>query len=85
MKKIVFLFLVTFPFLTFSQVAITFSDEFNLEEESNYDNWQYDSQSFFVLPLSINDYIAIENFQFNITYNPQEVQLNVEIIDEKIL
>ena len=81
MKKIVFLFLVTFPFLTFSQVAITFSDEFNLEEESNYDNWQYDSQSFFVLPLSINDYIAIENFQFNITYNPQEVQLNVEIID----
>lgn len=80
MKKIVILYLVIFPLLTFSQVAITFSDEFYLENFPEYDNWEYDSQSFFVLPLSINDYIPIESYQFNILYNPQVVQLEEEMI-----
>ena len=82
MKRILLLCFLALPFLVFSQVAITFSDEFNLQELSEYDNWQYQQNTFFVLPLSINNFIAIENYQFNITYDPQVVQLDYQIIGE---
>ncbi|MBL6663487.1 MAG: T9SS type A sorting domain-containing protein [Flavobacteriales bacterium] len=82
MKRILFFYFLTLPFLVSSQVAITFYDEFNLQEQSEYDNWQYQQNTFFVLPLSINDFIAIENYQFNITYDPQVVQLDYQIIDD---
>lgn len=81
MKRTLFFCFLFLPFLIFSQVAITFSDEFNLEEQAQYDNWAYQQNTFFVLPLSINDFIAVENYQFNITYNPQLLQLEHEIID----
>ena len=42
----------------------------------------YQQNTFFVLPLSINDFIAIENYQFNIIYDPQVVQLDYQIIDD---
>ena len=80
-RTLLFCFLIL-PFLALSQVAITFSDEFNLEEQAQYDNWVYQQNTFFVLPLSINDFIALENYQFNITYDPQVVQLDYQIIDE---
>ena len=79
--NLLFCFL-SLPFLVFSQVAITFSDEFNLEEQAQYDNWVYQENKFFVLPLSINDFIAVENYQFNIIYDPQAIQLNFEIIND---
>lgn len=82
MKRTLLFCFLTLPFLVFSQVAITFFDEFNLQEQSEYDNWQYQQNTFFVLPLSINDFIAIENYQFNITYDPQVVQLDYQIIDD---
>ena len=78
-RNLLFCFLCL-PFLVFSQVAITFSDEFNLEEQTQYDNWVYQENTFFVIPLSINDFIAIENYQFNIVYDPQVVQLDYQII-----
>tara|TARA_B100001057_G_scaffold215444_1_gene215713 strand:- start:5103 stop:6161 length:1059 start_codon:yes stop_codon:yes gene_type:complete len=81
MKRTLFLCFLSLPFLIFSQVAITFSDEFNLEEQVQYDNWVYQENTFFVLPLSINDFIAVENYQFNITYNPQLLQLDYQNID----
>jgi len=81
MKHFVFLLSLTLPFLLKSQVAITFSDDFNLEYSYVYDNWEYGSQSFFVLPLSINDFIPIESYQFNVLYDPQVVQLEYDIID----
>ena len=71
MKRSLLFCFLSIPFFVFSQVAITFSDEFNLEEQEQYDNWVYQENTFFVLPLSINDFIALENYQFNITYNPQ--------------
>lgn len=82
MKINLFFCFLYLPFLVFSQVAITFSDEFNLEEQVQYDNWVYKENSFFVLPLSINDFIAIENYQFNIIYDPQVIQLDYEIIND---
>ena len=82
MKRTLLFCLLSLPFLVYTQVAITFSDEFNLQELSEYDNWQYQQNTFFVLPLSINDFIAIENYQFNITYNPQLLQLDHQIIDD---
>tara|TARA_B100000886_G_scaffold160461_1_gene109390 strand:- start:2048 stop:3106 length:1059 start_codon:yes stop_codon:yes gene_type:complete len=82
MKKILLFCLLYLPFIVFSQVAITFTDEFNLEEQVQYDNWVYQENTFFVLPLSINDFIAVENYQFNITYDPQVVQLDHQIIDD---
>ena len=78
-RNLLFCFLCL-PFLVFSQVAITFSDEFNLEEQTQYDNWVYQENTFFVIPLSINDFIPIENYQFNIVYDPQVVQLDYQII-----
>ena len=81
MKHFIFLILLNFPFLVTSQVAITFSDNFNLEDSYVYDNWEYSSQSFFVLPLSINDFIPIESYQFNVLYDPQVVQLDHNVID----
>ena len=81
MKRTLLFCFLSLPFLLFSQVAITFSDEFNLEEQTQYDNWVYLENTFFVLPLSINDFIAVENYQFNITYDPEVVQLNYQIID----
>ena len=80
MKRTLLFCLLSLPFLVYTQVAITFSDEFNLQELSEYDNWQYQQNTFFVLPLSINDFIAIENYQFNIVYDPQVVQLDYQII-----
>ena len=80
MKRALLFCLLSLPFLVFSQVAITFSDEFNLEEQTQYDNWVYQENTFFVIPLSINDFIAIENYQFNIVYDPQVVQLDYQII-----
>jgi hypothetical protein len=82
MKRTLLFCFLSLPFLVYSQVAITFSDEFNLEEQVQYDNWAYQENTFFVLPLSINDFIAVENYQFNITYNPQVVQLDYQIIDD---
>ena len=82
MKRTLLFCFLTLPFLVFSQVAITFSDDFNLEEQAQYDNWLYQQNTFFVLPLSINDFIAIENYQFNIIYDPQAVQLDYQIIDD---
>jgi hypothetical protein len=81
MKHFIFLILLNFPFLVTSQVAINFSDNFNLEDSYVYDNWEYSSQSFFVLPLSINDFIPIESYQFNVLYDPQVVQLDHNVID----
>ncbi|MGB2138716.1 MAG: hypothetical protein ACPHVP_07575, partial [Flavobacteriales bacterium] len=80
MKRTLLFCFLCLPFLVFSQVAITFSDEFNLEEQTQYDNWVYQENTFFVIPLSINDFIAIENYQFNIVYDPQVVQLDYQII-----
>ena len=80
MKRTLLFCFLTLPFLVFSQVAITFSDEFNLEEQAQYDNWVYQQNTFFVLPLSINDFIALENYQFNIVYDPQVIQLDYQII-----
>jgi hypothetical protein len=80
MKRTLFFCFLSLPFLVFSQVAITFSDEFNLEEQTQYDNWVYQENTFFVIPLSINDFIAIENYQFNIVYDPQVIQLDYQII-----
>ena len=82
MKRTLLFCILTFPFLASSQVAITFSDDFNLQEQSEYDNWLFQENTFFALPLSINDFIAIENYQFNITYNPQVVQLDYQIVDD---
>ena len=82
MKRTLLFCFLYLPFVVFSQVAITFSDEFNLEEQGQYDNWVYQENTFFVLPLSINDFIAVENYQFNITYNPQVVQLDHQNIDD---
>ena len=86
MKRILLFCSVYLPSVIFSQVAITFSDEFNLEEQAQYDNWVYQENKFFVLPLSINDFIAVENYQFNIIYNPQIVQLahlNIDDINQQ--
>lgn len=80
MKIFSFFCLFYFPLVVASQVAITFSDEFNLTDVPQYDNWEFEGQSFFVLPLTINEYVAIENYQFNILYNPQIVQPISEII-----
>lgn len=80
MKRTLLFCFLSLPFLVFSQVAITFSDEINLEEQTQYDNWVYQENTFFVIPLSINDFIAIENYQFNIVYDPQVVQLDYQII-----
>ena len=82
MKRTLFFCFLLLPFLIFSQVAITFSDEFNLQEQVQYDNWVYQENIFFVLPLSINDFIAIENYQFNIIYNPEVLQLDYQSIDD---
>ena len=82
MKRSLLFCFLSIPFFVFSQVAITFSDEFNLEEQEQYDNWVYQENTFFVLPLSINDFIALENYQFNITYNPQVVQLDHQNIND---
>ena len=82
MKRALLFCLFNLPLFVYSQLAITFSDEFNLEEQAEYDNWVYQQNSFFVLPLSINDFIAIENYQFNIVYDPQVVQLDDQIISD---
>ena len=79
MKRAHFCFL-TLPFLVF-QMLLPFPI-FNLEEQAQYDNWLYQQNTFFVLPLSIIDFIAIENYQFNIIYDPQAVQLDYQIIDD---
>ena len=48
------------PFFVFtnflhSQTAVTFPDEFNLADYPQYDNWTYQQETFFVLPLSLNE------------------------------
>ncbi|MEC8611271.1 MAG: T9SS type A sorting domain-containing protein [Bacteroidota bacterium] len=66
--------------LLHSQTAVTFPDEFSLADYPQFDNWTYQQETFFVLPLSLNEFIAIESIDFNISYNPQIVQPMTEFI-----
>ena len=73
MKKGIILlatFFVTFNLL--AQVALSLP-EMDLEEQSYYDNWENNGDSFFVIPVKLNEYISFNTLSFNITYDPTVV------------
>lgn len=86
MKKIILFYLLSLPlFVSSQEITVTFPDDFDLQESPEYDNWTYKQNTFFVLPLSIsffNDYVPINQYTFNVLYNPQLIQLETEIIEE---
>ena len=86
MKKNILFYLLFLPFFVSSQeITVTFPDDFDLQENPEYDNWTYQQNTFFALPLSIsffNDFVPINQYTFNVLYNPQLIQLETEIIEE---
>jgi hypothetical protein len=73
MKYVILFVGVLLPNIMISQVAITMPDEFSLTDFPEYDNWTYNGQTFFIIPVSMNEYIATESFECNISYDPQIV------------
>ena len=47
-------------------VSIT---EVNLDTATFLDNWVFNSDTFFVVPIFLDSYIDFNNFHFNIKYN----------------
>ena len=87
MKKIILFYLLSLPLFVRSQeITVTFPDDFDLQENPEYDNWTYQQNTFFALPLSISffndDFVSINQYTFNILYNPEFIQLQTEIIEE---
>ena len=87
MKKLILFYLLSLPLCVSSQeITVTFPDNFDLQENPEYDNWTYQQNTFFALPLSISffndDFVSINQYTFNILYNPEFIQLQTEIIEE---
>lgn len=80
MSKFIIPFLIVFSNILYSQIPVTFSDEFNLTYFPEYDNWTYQQETFFVLPLSLNEFISIQSLEFNIKYDPQLVEPMIDLI-----
>lgn len=77
-KSFLLITFLSFSSVIFSQTPITFIDEFYLEDYPQYDNWTYQNEAFFVLPISLNEYLAIETMSINISFNPQIIEpLNI--------
>ncbi len=79
MNKFIIPLLIAFTHLAYSQTPITFSDEFNLVDFPQYDNWSYQQESFFVLPLSLNEFLSIQTLDFNVSYDPQIIEPMVDL------
>ena len=62
MKKIILFYLLSLPLFVRSQeITVTFPDDFDLQENPEYDNWTYQQNTFFALPLSISFFNAIDS------------------------
>lgn len=81
MSKVIILIFLLFSSVVNCQIAITFSDEFNLVDFPQYDNLTYQDETFFVLPLSLNEFIAVQSMDFNISYNPQIIEPLVDFFE----
>jgi hypothetical protein len=60
------------PLLVCAQFPVSISD-LDFTEQEIYDNWTNEGETFFVIPVQLNEYLALEQIQFNIKYNPNIV------------
>tara|TARA_B110000003_G_scaffold107457_2_gene109891 strand:- start:63967 stop:65034 length:1068 start_codon:yes stop_codon:yes gene_type:complete len=60
--------LLALPFNVMAQIPVSIAD-IDLVDQSIYDNWTYEGQSFFVVPVKLNEYVELEQIKFNIKYN----------------
>lgn len=66
---LIFMFsLLTIPFNAIAQLPVSIQD-IDLADQLNYDNWTYEDESFFVVPVQLNEYVELEQIKFNIKYN----------------
>ena len=62
-----FLLLIA-PFNIVAQLPLSLSD-IDLAEQTNYDNWIYEDETFFVVAVQLGEYTDLSEIQFNIKYN----------------
>lgn len=64
-------------FLSFQLLAqeVTISlSPVNLQEELHFDNWTYESEIFFVVPVQLSEFTPFVEFYFNLSYNPAVIE-----------
>lgn len=72
LKKVYFfyIFLLSIcPLFVFAQIPLSISD-LDFSSDDSFDNWTHNGESFFVVPVQLNEYVALEKIEFNINYNP---------------
>jgi hypothetical protein len=80
-KEIILLATLCLSFNAISQVAITLP-EMDLEEQYYFDNWVNNTDTFFVVPVKLNEYVAFQSLSFNLVYDPTIVTpITDELID----
>lgn len=60
--------LLTISFNLTAQIPVSIQD-IDLADQSNFDNWTYEDESFFVVPVQLNEYVELEQISFNIKFN----------------
>ena len=62
------LLLLIVPFNIMAQLPVSLSD-IDLAEQTNYDNWIYEDESFFVVAVQLGEYTDLSEIHLNIKYN----------------
>ena len=62
------------PLNLLSQIPVSISD-IDLVSDSDLDNWSFQENVFFVVPVQFNDYIELQQMSFNLKYNPSIISL----------
>ena len=82
MKKYLIFYLLVLPLQHFAQEVTLSLPEMNLSEEFYFDNWVYNEDTFFVVPVQLNEFVPLVAFYFNITYNPTIIEPYTEYLSE---
>lgn len=73
-KYLVYCLLSFLPFQHFAQEVTISLPQVNLLEEPHFDNWTYESETFFVVPLQLSEFTPFVEFHFNLSYDPSVIE-----------
>lgn len=63
------------------QLAVSLPD-LDLETAFYFDNWLYETDTFFVAPIYFDSFISFTEFNFNVRYNPTHLSLVADYLTE---
>ncbi len=70
MRKLFLATLILFSTITFAQTPSVSALSFSLDNYGLYNNWHNQSDTFFVVPIRMDSFVAgIDSFAFNVTYD----------------